>query len=392
MGLEFKDPLGHLVEIVFEYLKKPEIIGLIVLIIFAYLAFIVIKNLFRGIISLIKTLLHFLSQLFSIGTRTRTPEDPLQSSDWLTRAQAKQEIRFQNASPPLLPKKQPQKKKWRPFQKKGLGETWYPTGWILNEETGKWEPPDYLMSKEQTVDKKTQGKEDDTTYHYTRDNIPKENSKPEPQTHFHHDDTTFRVKQEPYTRPQETGYHLTKENLPKDETIIKPKETPEAPPKAKQEAQPKAAAYPRIIYTYARPELKAEDRDYILSEEMDFRNSYQRRELFTRNEWQNYKKLREIAEVRGFVVCPKVRLFDLIEPRHDKKKKLTYRYKIQAKHVDFVICDRDMNIKAILELDDGSHYDPERIKRDEFVNTILLSTGYTVIHTKYIDSSIFDLI
>lgn len=132
--------------------------------------------------------------------------------------------------------------------------------------------------------------------------------------------------------------------------------------------------------------------DQATGEELDFKTAYQRKLLFTRNEWQNYKKLRDIAEVRGFVICPKVRLFDLVEPRHDKKRKLTYRYKIQAKHVDFVICDKDMNIKAVLELDDSSHYDPDRIKRDDFVNTILLSTGYTVIHTKYIENSIFDLI
>ena len=257
--------------------------------------------------------------------------------------------------------------------------------WTWNEKTQLWEHP--LSKKE------------DTTYHYTRDSIPKEDAAPEPQTHFNHDDTTFRVKQEPYTCPQkgkeESGYHLTKDNLSKDEAVVRPKTQPVEPPKASQQTQQpqqKTPTYPRIVYTYARPELKAEDKDYILSEEMDFRNSYQRRELFTRNEWQNYKKLREIAEVRGFVICPKVRLFDLIEPRHDKKKKLTYRYKIQAKHVDFVICDREMNIKAILELDDSSHYDPERIKRDEFVNTILLSSGYTVIHTKYIESSILDLI
>ena len=356
------------------------------------LIIVVVLWILRGIVRFIIRILKWILGLLFGRSRTT---DRLHSSDWLTRAQAKQEIRFQNASPPVLPKKQPQKKKWRPFQKKRLGKTWYPTGWTLNEETGKWEPPDYLVQKERKEEDPL-SKREDTTYHYTRDNIPKEDTIPEPQTHFHHDDTTFRVKQEPYTRPQESkeesGYHLTKEKLPKDEAVIKPKAPPETPSKAKQEAQPKTAAYPRIVYTYARPELKAEDKNYILSEEMDFQNSYQRRELFTRNEWQNYKKLREIAEVRGFVICPKVRLFDLIEPRHDKKKKLTYRYKIQAKHVDFVICDRDMNIKAILELDDSSHYDPERIKRDEFVNTILLSTGYTVIHTKYIDASILDLI
>lgn len=76
------------------------------------------------------------------GRRKRS--DPLQSDDWLTRAQAKQEIRFKNSLPPLLPKQQPRKKRKRLFKRKGEGETWYPSGWKLNEETGLWEPPDYV--------------------------------------------------------------------------------------------------------------------------------------------------------------------------------------------------------------------------------------------------------
>ena len=82
----------------------------------------------------------FWSLLF--GRRKRA--DLLQSDDWLTRAQAKQEIRFKNALPPLLPKQQPRKKRKRLFKRKGEGETWYPSGWKLNEETGLWEPPDYM--------------------------------------------------------------------------------------------------------------------------------------------------------------------------------------------------------------------------------------------------------
>lgn len=92
----------------------------------------------------------------------------------------------------------------------------------------------------------------------------------------------------------------------------------------------------QIIYTYPKPQ--ATNTKDANSPELDFRNAYQRRGLFTANEWKNYKKLKEIADIRGFIVCPKVRLFDLIEPRLERKNKLTYRYKIQAKHVDFVIC------------------------------------------------------
>lgn len=256
-------------------------------------------------------------------------------------------------------------------KKEGEGETWYPTGWTLNKNTGLWEPPDYLKSNNNTQEEVLQ-----------KETVQNRHSPSQ---------TTNGATQEPKSEPQapksDSGYHYVKTDLPKDEF------RPGSPPVQDkvQQFKQKSSNTPQIIYTYAKPELKPKDREDV-SPELNFKTAYQRKQLFTRNEWQNYKKLREIAEVRGFVICPKVRLFDLVEPRHDKKKKLTYRYKIQAKHVDFVICDRDMNIKAILELDDSSHYEPERIKRDEFVDTILLATGYTVIHTKYIDSNILDMI
>lgn len=261
--------------------------------------------------------------------------------------------------------------------------------WKWDEEQQLWIHP-----------KSEKATKQESTYRYSKDDVPKE--QPTQQTHFHHTDTTFKAPQKPepeikieippdvlekintakQTPPQEdkpdTNGH-EQQNAPG----TKPEQT--APKK-----QQKPKNQPQIIYTYKRAELPPSER--AIADDLDFMNSYQRRQLFTKNEWKNYKKLKDIAEVKGYVICPKVRLFDLIEPRADKKKKLTYRYKIQSKHVDFVICDKDMNIKAILELDDSSHKDPERMKRDDFVNTILLSVGYTVIHTKYIDYDILDLI
>lgn len=128
------------------------------------------------------------------------------------------------------------------------------------------------------------------------------------------------------------------------------------------------------------------------TDDIDYRNAYQARQLFTKNEWQNYKKLREIAEVKKYVICPKVRLLDIIEPKKGEKKYKTLFYKIQAKHVDFVICDKDMYIKAIIELDDNSHDHKDRKARDEFVDLILHSVGYKVIHTRYITNDILDLV
>ena len=139
-------------------------------------------------------------------------------------------------------------------------------------------------------------------------------------------------------------------------------------------------------------EFVGERQEETQNTDIDFSSAYQTKYLLTKNELAQYKKLREIADSRGFVICPKVRLFDIIEPKRDHAKYKTLMYKIQAKHVDFVVCDHDMCIKVIIELDDNSHYQKKRMERDSFVDTILQSVGYRVIHTKYVANDILDLL
>lgn len=142
-----------------------------------------------------------------------------------------------------------------------------------------------------------------------------------------------------------------------------------------------------------KPEPAAKKEETTRPEiEIDFTNAYQAQQLFTRNEWQNYKTLRDVAEVKGYVICPKVRLLDIVKPRNGEKKYKTLLYKIQSKHVDFVICDQNMNIKAIIELDDKTHDTEKGKERDAFVDTVLRSVGYKVIHTRYINHDILDLV
>ena len=125
---------------------------------------------------------------------------------------------------------------------------------------------------------------------------------------------------------------------------------------------------------------------------IDFSHAYQAQQLFTKNEWQNYKTLREITQQKGYVICPKVRLLDIVRPRNGEKNQQILMNKIQSKHVDFVICDQNMNIKAIIELDDKTHDTEKGIARDTFVDTVLRSVGYKVIHTRYISKELADMI
>ena len=126
--------------------------------------------------------------------------------------------------------------------------------------------------------------------------------------------------------------------------------------------------------------------------DIDFSEAYQSKYLLTKNEWIQYKKLKAISDVKGYVICPKVRLFDIIEPKKGHEKYKTLMYKIQAKHIDFLICDQNMHIKAVIELDDRSHDKKDRKERDAFVDLILQSVGYKVIHTRYITNDILDLV
>lgn len=124
----------------------------------------------------------------------------------------------------------------------------------------------------------------------------------------------------------------------------------------------------------------------------EYRGHYQAKQLLTRNEWHEYKKLKKYTDEAGLMICPKVRLLDIVEPRSGDPHYMAYMGKVKSKHVDFVICDKDLHIMGILELDDSSHDRTDRQERDKFVDEILTDVGYTVIHTRSITEYTLDAI
>ena len=112
----------------------------------------------------------------------------------------------------------------------------------------------------------------------------------------------------------------------------------------------------------------------------DYSNSYKDKYLFSRNEKSELRKLLDWAQANNLYVFAKVRLLDIIEPRSKEDKSLLW--KIQAKHIDFVVCDSDFRIKYLIELDDNSHNRLDRIERDEFVKQALNGAGYSLLQTK----------
>lgn len=113
---------------------------------------------------------------------------------------------------------------------------------------------------------------------------------------------------------------------------------------------------------------------------------YQSKWLFSYNEKDAYKSLKKVCDRNGLHLMAKVRLFDLVEPR--KGSSVVYVNKIRAKHVDFVVCDEKLVARCIVELDDSSHKAADRKERDKFVDAVLESVGYKVIHTEGITEEV----
>ena len=122
----------------------------------------------------------------------------------------------------------------------------------------------------------------------------------------------------------------------------------------------------------------------------NYREAYQARPLLTKREHQEYLKLKQYADARGWLICPKVRLWDLIEPRKSSGDRKTLENKIRSKHVDFVLVDPDLNVIGVLELDDSTHDREDRKIRDSFVRDALEGAGITMIQTRSITPETLD--
>lgn len=126
------------------------------------------------------------------------------------------------------------------------------------------------------------------------------------------------------------------------------------------------------------------------SKKLELTRAYQPRPFFSPHEKDAYHKLKEIADRRGYIVFAKVRLLDLLEPVKNHPNYRTLFNKVQAKHVDFVLCNYEMVPYIVIELDDSSHDTLRRKERDQFVDEVLTQCGYRIIHTREITNNILN--
>ena len=87
--------------------------------------------------------------------------------------------------------------------------------------------------------------------------------------------------------------------------------------------------------------------------------------LLTQTELKFYKLLKPITNELNLIICPQIPLYDIV-------KNIEYKdfNKIASKSIDFVITEPNLKIKFCIELDDYTHKQIKRIKRDEFVEKL----------------------
>ena len=130
------------------------------------------------------------------------------------------------------------------------------------------------------------------------------------------------------------------------------------------------------------PQIDKEENTLLTAKDyQNYSQAYEPKYLMTINEKAQFRKLQNWAHKNGYYIFTKVRLLDLITPRNDISNYKGALWKIQAKHVDFLICDKSISVKYIIEIDDNSHKQTDRIERDKFVVEVLRACGYKVLQT-----------
>lgn len=108
---------------------------------------------------------------------------------------------------------------------------------------------------------------------------------------------------------------------------------------------------------------------------------YTAAKLLTRREYAFFKALQPIAKKYNLMICPKIRLADIVSVPEGTKERKWFNY-IKAKHVDFTLCDMDLRIKLVIELDDSTHDRQDRQTRDEFVDRVFKQINVRMLHVR----------
>lgn len=113
--------------------------------------------------------------------------------------------------------------------------------------------------------------------------------------------------------------------------------------------------------------------------------NYDKRFLLTKAEANFYKYLVQVVDEENYMIFPKVRIADIVKPKKGLSKKQYNKnfWRTSSKHIDFLIVDINTYLPIVcIELNDSSHNQKTRIKRDELVNKVMESANVPMVWIK----------
>src|SRR6266704_6880928 len=99
--------------------------------------------------------------------------------------------------------------------------------------------------------------------------------------------------------------------------------------------------------------------------------SYERRDRLFSPAERSFLGVLEQIFGKEYRIIGKVRIADIIRPRKglSASARTSALNRITSKHVDFALCDlRTLQVVGVIELDDSSHSEDRRQRRDKFVD------------------------
>lgn len=103
--------------------------------------------------------------------------------------------------------------------------------------------------------------------------------------------------------------------------------------------------------------------------------------ILSKSEMKFYKVLDEVVNNQLYLICPKIRMQDILWINEYQPNKIKYLNKVNRKHIDFVICKKEnMQPLFAIELDDKSHETLKRYERDLYVDNLFDSLKFPIIH------------
>ena len=103
--------------------------------------------------------------------------------------------------------------------------------------------------------------------------------------------------------------------------------------------------------------------------------------FFSAAERSFYEILKRLAPA-DHTVFAKVRLADVVYVNKETSERQSHFNRISGKHVDFLICNKDLAPVLAIELDDASHGQEDRQSRDYFVDQALAAAALPVLRVQ----------